>query len=486
MTLPQILRVLWARRSNIIFWSLLLLVIAAAVSIVLPKTYKATAEIVIDLKDQAGAVQLLKQDTDQARLEDWQDATEGKGSKIDWLAEELGKDLSVRADVDGSVIRVGYESSDAEESALVANTVVDAYLNAARDLKIEPIQRNEELFVRRSKQAKEQLTRYKDEKSTYLTENKLIDPTGKYDFENEKLQGLQQEATLLEQKVADAEARRENRGGASSTSEVLNNPVVQSLRQSLTLAEAELSQMSRQFGSSHPTYRAQVKLVGTFRARLSGEIRRQSTATAKDGKIAVSQLKKVKAAIEKQRQQVISLKKHRDKIEVMNQQIVQAEEEFDAIAKSKVDSSIQAASQTNASLLATASVPSKPDSPKLVLNTVIGGLLGALFGCILALGRESSRPQVRSVQDLIDGFDLPVLVSLPAGDGKSGGRGGSGGGGALPRLSHLGSSAPRLGTQEAGQVGQVVRRDCPVDGLYFALTVGSGVSAPVQLAVPAG
>ena len=475
MTLPQILRVLWARRSNIIFWSLLLLAVAAAVSLILPKTYKATAEIVIDLKDQAGlgnkgqtaheavarevatqvdviqsaqvtrrAVQLLNFNTDQARLEDWQDATDGKGSKIDWLADELGKDLTVRADIDGSVIRVGYESSDAEESALIANTVVDAYLNAASDLKIEPIRRNTELFDRRSKQAKEKLTRYKDEKSTYLTENKLIDPTGKYDFENEKLQGLQQEATLLEQKVADAAARQENKGSASSTSEVLNNPVVQSLRQSLTLAEAELSQMSRQFGSNHPTYRAQVKLVGTFRARLNAEIRRQSNATEKDGKIAVSQLKKVKAAIEKQRLQVIGLKKHRDKIEVMNQQIVQAEEEFDAIAKSRVDSSIQAASQTNASLLATASVPSKPDSPKLVLNTVIGGLLGALFGCILALGRESSRPQVRSVQDLIDGFDLPVLVSLPAGDAKAGSRGGGGGGGALPRLSHLGSSAPRL------------------------------------------
>jgi uncharacterized protein involved in exopolysaccharide biosynthesis len=475
MTLPQILRVLWARRSNIIFWSLLLLAVAAAVSLILPKTYKATAEIVIDLKDQAGlgnkgqtaheavarevatqvdviqsaqvtrrAVQLLNFNTDQARLEDWQDATDGKGSKIDWLADELGKDLTVRADIDGSVIRVGYESSDAEESALIANTVVDAYLNAASDLKIEPIRRNTELFDRRSKQAKEKLTLYKDEKSTYLTENKLIDPTGKYDFENEKLQGLQQEATLLEQKVADAAARQENKGSASSTSEVLNNPVVQSLRQSLTLAEAELSQMSRQFGSNHPTYRAQVKLVGTFRARLNAEIRRQSNATEKDGKIAVSQLKKVKAAIEKQRLQVIGLKKHRDKIEVMNQQIVQAEEEFDAIAKSRVDSSIQAASQTNASLLATASVPSKPDSPKLVLNTVIGGLLGALFGCILALGRESSRPQVRSVQDLIDGFDLPVLVSLPAGDAKAGSRGGGGGGGALPRLSHLGSSAPRL------------------------------------------
>ena len=151
--------------------------------------------------------------------------------------------------------------------------------------------------------------------------------------------------------------------------------------------------------------------------------------------------------LEAQRRRVIDLGVHRDAVELMNADIKTQEEALDQLSDKSLERDlISGNDQTNASLLTPATEPGEPDSPKLVLNSVVGGILGALLGCIIALSRESSRPQIRSIDDLMDGFDLPVLVSLPDSASTKRHRGGGGGGGrALPQLSHLGpSNAPRL------------------------------------------
>lgn len=477
MTLPQILRALWARRNTVLICALLLFGLAAAVSLVLPKTYKATADILIDLNNDQEAinkgqasheavarevatqvdviesprvastvVQVLKLDKDPAKIQEWHDATGGRGSMTSWLAQQLLEDLAVRPDADGSVIRVSYMAADPREAAEVANTVVQTYLTLRRELKINPALRNSEFFQERREQAREQLAAAKKQLRDYLNKHGLVDPTGKYDLENERLNELSQQLLAAENAAAEARARIDA-GGRSTSQEVLANPVVQSLRQSVAQAESELAQMGRRLGSNHPTYRAQVRLVATLNSKLSAEISRQAQGIVNAGKISTRKAQEIAALLEAQRRKVIDLGVHRDAVELMNSDIKTQEEALEQLSDKSLERDlISGNDQTNASLLTPATEPGEPDSPKLVLNSVVAGILGALLGCLIALSRESSRPQIRSIDDLMDGFDLPVLVSLPdsASTKRYSGKGG-GGGRALPQLSHLGASnAPRL------------------------------------------
>jgi capsular exopolysaccharide synthesis family protein len=67
----------------------------------------------------------------------------------------------------------------------------------------------------------------------------------------------------------------------------------------------------------------------------------------------------------------------------------------------------------NAELVQKASVPGSPSSPKPLRNTLIGGFLGFLFGCGLALLFERLDRRLRSPKDFEDAFGLAVLTTIP-------------------------------------------------------------------------
>ena len=64
---------------------------------------------------------------------------------------------------------------------------------------------------------------------------------------------------------------------------------------------------------------------------------------------------------------------------------------------------------SSVSILDTAKVPDKPDSPKILLNVLVSIFLGTLLGLSVALIIEMVDQRVRSAEDLVDVFQAPVL-----------------------------------------------------------------------------
>lgn len=476
MTLPQILRILWARRKTVIGLGALLFALALMVSVLLPKTYKASADVLINLGSADAisgtvaphaalaakvatqvdvlesrrvallVVDILRLAEDEVWIRRWRDDTDGRGSIKDWLAEKLLEDLAVRADADGSIIRVNYEAPTGELAAKTANAFVQAYLNTATVLQVDPARQNAEFFAERIENARIALENAKRRLSDYQKAQNIIDVSDRFDVENERLASLSQELVQLESQAAEVRARNPGDRDRTALPEVLSNPVVQTLRQRLADAEATLSQLGQRLGTQHPTYVAQVSQVASLKSQLDAEISRQANSILQAGQVTTTRTREIARALEAQRQKVIDLKVLRDQMDLMRNEVNNAQKSFDLISERGTINSLATENrQTNASILTPAAEPLKPSSPKVMLNSVVGGLLGVLIGAAFALFRESNRPQVRSVADLTAAFDLPVLISLPDGSlgasktARSGSR-------VLPKLSHLGSatSAPRL------------------------------------------
>ena len=67
----------------------------------------------------------------------------------------------------------------------------------------------------------------------------------------------------------------------------------------------------------------------------------------------------------------------------------------------------------NAEVVQPADVPTSPSSPKIVRNTVIGGLIGVLLALALALILDRVDRRVREPDELEDIFDLPIVGYVP-------------------------------------------------------------------------
>ena len=161
MSLTQLMRILWARKLQFFTICISVLALALIATVVLPKKYTAEAAIVVDMSGSdplasnngGGALAQLQpaylatqidviashnvalKVVDQEKLSDYPvfkqkfiNATDGKGSIRDWLADALLDSLKVRSSHNGNVIYIQYSSTSAEFAARIAEACND--LNA--------------------------------------------------------------------------------------------------------------------------------------------------------------------------------------------------------------------------------------------------------------------------------------------------------------------------------------------------------------------
>ena len=168
MTLQQFLLILRARYRIALFTLLAIVGITLGVSLLLPKNYTASAEVVVDVKSPdpiAGlvlpglvmpgymatqvdiinsdrvsqqVVKLLKLDQNPTIQEQWRDDTEGKGKVEVWLGTILQKKLDVKPSRESNVIAIHFKSNDPQFSAAVANAFAQSYIDTTIELKVEP------------------------------------------------------------------------------------------------------------------------------------------------------------------------------------------------------------------------------------------------------------------------------------------------------------------------------------------------------------
>ena len=65
------------------------------------------------------------------------------------------------------------------------------------------------------------------------------------------------------------------------------------------------------------------------------------------------------------------------------------------------------------SIIDEASIPDKPSSPNIQLNTIIGVLLGALLGILIVFVIELFDTRIKSEDDLVNKYEMPILGVIP-------------------------------------------------------------------------
>ncbi|MFD2453179.1 Wzz/FepE/Etk N-terminal domain-containing protein [Ideonella paludis] len=145
----------------------LVLLATAAFSLLSPKRYTATASVVVDVKPdpitglvlgpvlnpsimatQVDIIQSSRVATRVARnlklnnnplvREQWQEATGGAGDINDWLARNFLTQLEVRPSRESNVISIGFQAPDPAFAAALANAFVQAYIDTAVELRVDP------------------------------------------------------------------------------------------------------------------------------------------------------------------------------------------------------------------------------------------------------------------------------------------------------------------------------------------------------------
>lgn len=448
MTFDQFLRILRARWKLTL--SIFVLVVLAAIvgSLVFPKKYEASATVIIDSRPDAvsplqtlgGAssmsylatqidviesravaqrvVRTMRLGENQTLRADWEKESKGRGNYEVWLADLMSKGVKVKPSRESNVIAIGYEGSDPAFAAAMANAFATAYIDTTVQFRVNPARQYSDFFEERARlarakleQAQQKLTQAQEAKGILATDERL-------DVEVQRLSDLSQQVLALRANRADAQNRsRESQRNPSGSPEVIANQLVATLKTELARSEIKLSELLERYGDMHPTVINERANVSNLRSQIQRETNLVTRSLGVTSTVSVNREAEINSAYEAQRDKIMKLKTARSELSVLEREVENAQRIYDAIVARLSQTNLEGStSQAGVMILSPATEPTKPSSPKILLNILISMVLGALLAMMAAMGIELIDRRVRSSDDLTQLFEVAVLGTLPSPD----------------------------------------------------------------------
>jgi chain length determinant protein EpsF len=442
MTFQQFLLILRARW--LVGLAVLFVVIATtiAISLVLPKQFTSETAVLIDVKSpdpilgvplpgmvspgyMATQVDIITSDrvaqqvvrtlgfsrSSQA-VEQWREATEGKGSLDAYFATLLKKKLEVRPSRESNVLSISFSGEDARFAATVANAFAQAYIDTNLELKIEPAKQYAKWFSEQSASLREQLEKVQSKLSAYQLETGIVNTDERLDIENARLAELSSQYTAIQAQRSDSSSRQAqvSKSQIETLPEVQQNSLIIGLKSELARGERRLSELSQQLGRNHPEFqRAQIE-VEAMRGKLDAEMTKVASTLSTSNRVNVQREAEVKAALAAQKEKVLQLKKERDDVAVLQREVETAQRAYDAVAQRFTQTTLESqTTQTNIVVLTPAVESIDHSSPNVGLNTLAAIFLGTLLAVGTVLLLELLDQRVRGDDDLQQLLGVPVL-----------------------------------------------------------------------------
>ena len=448
MTIPMI-RLLPMVKAR---WGVLLLTfgvivgLAGAASLLLPKRYTAEAEVVVDVKSPdpiAGVVlpglltpgymatqidiarserlalmvvDRLDLTRDPAFIARFEDDAAGEGPIRQYLAEVLLEKLLVKPGRDSSVMRIAFSWPSAEFAATVANAFASAYVDTNIEMRVEPATQQRRWFEGQSKTLREDLDVAQKRLSEYQRGSGIVSADEGLDVETRRLQELSTQHTTVSADAVEAVKRQglaktaQAGGEAGQLPDVVQNPVVQQLKADQTRLESRLSESAVAYGTSHPEYRRAREELDAVNGRLRREMALIVQSLDRSAQLISAREIALRGALEEQRQKVLQMKQARDELQVLQRDVDNARNAYESIAQRVTQVGLESqATHANVFILKPATAPSRHSSPQLLLNLLLAAIVGSFLAVGVAVLVEYLNRRVLDADDLAAAGGVPVL-----------------------------------------------------------------------------
>ena len=427
--------------------------VATALSLLWPKSYRATASLVVDARNEQSLsesnglaaarerigymqtqVDILSSPKVALRvvndlhlaespkmIEQFAKRKQSHGSVEEWLADALRHGVEVNTS-QSSVLDVSYVADNPESAAAIANGFAKAYMETMLELRVQPTRQAAEWFDEQLKTLRGDLESAQAKVTAYQREHGIVSADERLDVEQQRLAELStqvldaEQRTLMlrgrEQEIRDAVAHGasvEQIPGAEASEQVVR------MRMELLAGQSKLEMLATQYGERYPEYRRQLaENANRERALGGGAAQGGRSSNESPARKRAPPERAPRVARRATRATARALAPAATSSASSSNNAETAQHAYDTALQRFVVNQVESrASQANVSLLNAATVPANPYRPKVLLNIVLSILVGTLLGVAFAVVRELTDRHVRTISDLdVVGYDIPQLGVL--------------------------------------------------------------------------
>lgn len=439
-SLRQLWTIAWAYRVQAVAIAGAITVLGAIVIKLLPKTYEATATVLIayeindpiagqefpigllgsyistqmELMESNAVLVPVIEKLGIHQYERYQDFDGTPEELRETILESLRKNLSItQGDWGSHFIYINYAAETAQEAAAVANAVTEEYLARKSSWVLNPASDREKRYTEKL----EEFRRNVDEAQQRVTEFRqragLIDLDNASALDMDRLTAL--EKSLLEAESTKRGAELRLSTGADVDDAVLESSTIQDLKGRLSEQQSLMAELRTSLGGRHP----QVQELQSQINQTQGAIRRETSTYSGSAQAtlrrAEQQVKQLQTEVANQRDKVLEVRRLQEEGGRYTRELEAAKVVYDQALNGYDQILLASGSQyTNVKVVAPATEPLKPSKPKSLAYLFMVMVMGGGLGVGMPVIYEFFNRRIRCADDLERDFGVPVLVELLA------------------------------------------------------------------------
>ncbi|WP_347302937.1 polysaccharide biosynthesis tyrosine autokinase [Croceibacterium sp. TMG7-5b_MA50] len=322
--------------------------------------------------------------------------------------------LSVQRQGVSYAIIISYSNADPELAAAIVNATIDSYINGTRTARSRSRERETELLRQRLEQMRGDVLAAESAVADYRARTNMADITGDGTASREAISSLNSQlaSARAEQAAADARAAASARGTAGSST--ADSSIVTELRGEQARLNAELREQSTQLGERHPRIVAARQRLAEVNEAIAAEVSRARATDTSAAAAARQRAQSLQQSINNAQSALLSANNASVRLNELLRDAESSRSLYQALLdRYRENVAATGTEQSNAYVIALASVPGLPTSPSLpafAVGAIIGGLIA---GALAAMLLEMKDRGYRSRSELERGLNIQALSSLP-------------------------------------------------------------------------
>lgn len=345
--------------------------------------------------------------------------------RVKRLVGALKRSTQVWREGQSYLISVGVETEDPELSMLFANRIAETYINRQLEERIGAIEGATSFLSDRVEEMRKDVetaeARIEDFRTNQLAKLGLSATTI-----DQQLLALSGQLAVARADLAQAQARYDQittvieASGHEQAAELLTSQLVVSLRQQMTELVRSDAELATRFSDTHPERQRIRAELDSLNTNLAQEVRMIVATMENDVEVARIRERSIQNS-------VTEMETRSAEVSRANLEMRQLEREADAVRSNYEDMlnrlnetrSTERLQRADARLVERAGIPGAPSSPRVLLFTVFGAVLGLSVGLIFLFIQVVNRSGFGHSDQLTKATGYPVIGSLVRGTWRS-------------------------------------------------------------------
>lgn len=336
------------------------------------------------------------------------------------LVERFERRLAVARPLDSQIIRVSFEAKDPDLAADAANAVADAFVEQGLESRLAATRQATEWLSEQMNELRERLRESEERLVEYRESRQVLSTETVQAEQSRKLADVTGQLIDAQARRAEAEARyqqvraEQGREDYESIAEVLDNPLIQSLKEEEARLERRVSELSQRYGERHPTMIAARTDLEEAKRRLEVEVNKVVEGIRKEYEVAVARERELKRLVDELKGQIQLESGEEFTLARLERDVDSNRALYETFLTRFKEASVASEDTgSNVRIIDPAKSPIEPYRPKKMQVAALSLLIGLLGALLLALLREHLDNTFSLAEDLERKVALPVLAMIP-------------------------------------------------------------------------